>query len=136
MPKRASIRNKSPDSIPVPDQLTIRFVRMLPSEEVVYFARRCALKCAISGPLTIAVEASGSAGPGGGAGGSAGERADAVYEVRVERDGRLVVSERDPDILLAVRNAFDRLAISCVELPPAHVIAPANSTDQGPKYWC
>jgi hypothetical protein len=134
MNKRASVRNQSPESIPVPvpDQLTIRFVRMPPSEEVVYFARRCAHRCAISGPLTIAIEASGGAG----AGASASEPADAVYEVRVEQQGRLVVSERDPEILLAVRNAFDRLAISQVELPPAHLIAPANSTDRGPKYWC
>jgi hypothetical protein len=133
MTKRASIRNQSPDTVALPDQLTVRFVRMLPSEEVVYFARRCALKCAIAGPLTIAVEANGGASVGGG--GIAGEPAEAVYEVRIEQEGRLVVSERDPDILLAVRNAFDRLAISYVELPPAHVIAPANATDRGPKYW-
>jgi hypothetical protein len=129
MTKRASTTNPSPQ--PVPDQLTIRFVRMPPSEEVVYFARRCAHKCAIAGPITIVVEASGGAAAGGGAGG----QADAIYEVRLEREGRLVVSERDPEILLAVRNAFDRLAISCVELPPVHLIAPASSSDQGPKYW-
>jgi hypothetical protein len=133
MTKRASIRNQPPDTVPLPDQLTVRFVRMLPSEEVVYFARRCALKCAIAGPLTIAVEANGGAGIGARA--MAGEPAEPVYEVRIERDGQLVVSERDPDILLAVRNAFDRLAISYVELPPAHVIAPPNATDRGPKYW-
>jgi hypothetical protein len=133
MTKRASTRTPKPDSVPVPDQLTIRFLRMPPSEEVVYFARRCAHKCAIAGPITIALEASG--GPSAGAGGG-GEPGELVYEVRLEQDGRLVVSERDPEVLIAVRNAFDRLAISYVELPPAHVIAPTNTTEQGPKYWC
>ena len=132
MNKPSSTRNPSPDSVRA--ELTIRFVRQPPSEEVVYFARRCARKCAIAGPLTIVLEASaGSDGPAGIESGSGST--DAIFEVRLEQEGRVVVSERDPEILLAVRNAFDRLAINYVELPPPHLILPPNSSEAGPKFW-
>lgn len=80
-----------------PDALTVRFVRQAPDDEVLYFVRRCARERAVSGPLTIVLEPVHATG-------------HAVHEVRLEQHGRILVSERDPEVLLAVRNAFDRFA--------------------------
>jgi hypothetical protein len=80
-----------------PDALTIRFLRQPPDDEVLYYVRRCAKEHAVSVPLTIVLER------------ELGPEQD-LHEVRLEHAGRTVVSERDPEILLAVRNAFDRLA--------------------------
>lgn len=35
-----------------------------------------------------------------------------MHEVRLEQLGKLLIQERDPDQLLAVRNAFARIATS------------------------
>jgi hypothetical protein len=103
--------NPNPGFVPITatDALTVRFVRQAPSEEVIYFARRCAERSGIPGALTMVLESKTSAG-------------DPVHEVRLEQDGRAVVCESDPEILLAVRNAFDRLAMSYVQLPPGHLM--------------
>ena len=79
------------------DALTVRFLRQAPDDEVLYYVRRCAAEHEVSVPLTIVLEP--QQGP-----------ARDLHEVRLEHAGRTVVSERDPEILLAVRNAFDRLA--------------------------
>jgi hypothetical protein len=81
----------------MPDALTIRFLRQAPDDEVLYYVRRCAAERAYGIPLTIVLEP------------KLGPECD-LHEVRLEHEGQLVVSERDPEILLAVRNAFDRLA--------------------------
>jgi hypothetical protein len=104
------------------DQLTIRFVRQLPNEEVVFYARRCAQKSEIPGPLTIVLESKSSAG-------------EPMHEVRLEQDGAVVVSESDPEILLAVRNAFDRLAMSYVQLPPSHLFVASGPGEPSSKIW-
>lgn len=80
-----------------PDAVTIRFLRQAPDDEVLYYVRRCAAERASGIALTIIIEP------------QLGPERD-LHEVRLEHDGHLVVSERDPEILLAVRNAFDRLA--------------------------
>ncbi len=76
-------------------EVTVRFVQHPPSEEILYFAQRCAKERWLQGPLTVVVESR----PGGDLD---------THEVRLEGPGSVVVSEHDPDVILAVRNAFDR----------------------------
>jgi hypothetical protein len=87
-----------------PEALTIRFLRQAPDDEVLYYVRRCAAEHDVCVPLTIVLEP------------QLGPERD-LHEVRLEHAGRTVVSERDPEILLAVRNAFDRLAPSSPGTP-------------------
>jgi len=80
-----------------PEALTVRFLHQAPDDEVLYYVRRCARERDVSGPLTIVLEPMHAFGHD-------------MHEVRLEHYGRVVVSERDPEVLLAVRNAFDRFA--------------------------
>ena len=76
--------------------LTVRFIGGPPIDEVVYWIRRCAVLRAISGPLTVVLQ-------------PRGEPSAPHYEVRLESPDQVLVTERDSNILLAVRNAFDGL---------------------------
>ena len=76
--------------------LTVRFVGGTPNEETLYWVQRCAERCGHPIPLTVVLHSK----PG----------SDGMHEVRLEQLGKLLVQERDPDQLLAVRDAFDRLA--------------------------
>lgn len=101
------------------EPLTIRFVRQLPNEEVVYYARRCAQKSHFAGPLTIVLEAKPHSG-------------SPMHEVRLEQDGRALITESDPEILLAIRNAFDRLAMEQMIASPMLLGTSAAETQ---KLW-
>lgn len=77
--------------------VTVRFVGLAPSEEVVHWVHRCAARNGRGTPLIVVL----SAAPSGDA-----------HDVRVQAPGLLSIRERDADPLLAVRNAFDRLAVA------------------------
>jgi hypothetical protein len=88
--------------------LTVRFVGGPPIDEIVYWIRRCAERRGAQGPLTVVVEQH-----------KAGKHQGLAYDVRVERPDRVLVSERDPNLMLAIRNAFDRLPPSAGAFVPA-----------------
>jgi len=121
--------NKPPTNqaaAPAPTEpLTVRFVRQLPNEEVVYYARRCAQKSHYAGPLTIVLEAKPSPGK-------------PIHEARLEQDGHVLIAESDPEILLAIRNAFDRLEMELMTVPPqlrGAAAAAAAAGTEAPKVW-
>lgn len=91
--------------------LTVKFVGGPPIDDVVYWIRRCAERYRIVGPLTVVLEPKPIAG-------------SKSYEVRLERPDRVLVTERDPNLMLAVRNAFDRLPVSAL----AHTQVAARAT--------
>ena len=84
--------------------LTVRFVGGPPIDEVVYWIRRCAERQLASGPLTVVLDA---------------QDKSRMHEVRIERPDRILVTERDPNIMLAVRNAFKRLPLAHAEFTAA-----------------
>jgi hypothetical protein len=90
-----------PLAIENPLDLTVRFIGGAPIDEVVYWVKACAKSHAASGPLTVVLEKKQGA--------HAKKR---VYEVRLERPDRVLLTEQDPNVMLAVRNAFDRLALT------------------------
>jgi hypothetical protein len=95
--------------------LTVKFIGGPPIDDVVYWIRRCAERSQMTGALTVVLErkpATGSAGSSN------------AYEVRLERPDRVLVSERDPNLMLAVRTAFDRLPLAAIA--DAHVSAGAS----------
>ena len=79
--------------------LMVRFVGGPPIDDVVYFIRRCAQRCGLTGPLTAVLEPRNAA-------------SSKLYEVRLERPDRVLIVERDRNLMLAIRNAFDRLPVS------------------------
>jgi hypothetical protein len=79
--------------------LTIRFLGGPPSEEVVHFARRCMARAGVRGPTTLVLQWGRGGRKLGG-------------EVRLELPSGAAVSERDPDVLLAIRNACERAAVA------------------------
>lgn len=81
--------------------LTVRFVGGPPIDDVVYLIRRCAERLGLKGPLTAVLEPKHA-------------RRSKVYEVRLERPERVLVIERDRNLMLAIRNAFDRLPVSAL----------------------
>lgn len=96
--------------------LTVRFVGGPPIDDVVYWVRRCAERQGLTGALSAVLEPKRASG-------------STVYEVRLERPDRVLVTEREPNLMLAIRNAFDRLPVSAVvPLPPAFADAPRRST--------
>ncbi len=86
--------------------LTVKFVGGPPIDDVVYWIRRCAEQHRVTGPLTAVLEPKQTA-------------RSRTYEVRLERPDRVLVTERDPNLMLAVRNAFERLPLSAVAQTPA-----------------
>jgi hypothetical protein len=76
--------------------LTVRFVGGPPIDEIVYWIRRCAERQMAQGPLTVVVEQKPN-------------KRGQAYDVRLERPDRVLLSERDPNLMLAIRNAFERL---------------------------
>jgi hypothetical protein len=86
---------------PSPLDLTVKFVGGPPIDDVVYWIRRCAQQQHVSGPLTVVLEPKTTAN-------------GKVYEVRLERPDRVLASERDRNLMVAVRNAFERLPASAV----------------------
>jgi len=97
-------------ALPLVD-VTVRFIGGPPIDEVVYWIRRCAALRALTGPLTVVLQPRGDA-------------SSRQYEVRVESPDQVMVTERDPNVLLAVRNAFDGLLAAQGSPPcPAHVPA-------------
>lgn len=76
-------------------ELIVRFVGGPPSEELLYFVRRCAARQALPRTLTVVV--------------CWHPDLKSMREVRLEQPGRVLLREHEPDIMLAVRNAFDRL---------------------------
>jgi hypothetical protein len=81
------------------DKVTVRFVGRLPSEEAVYFARRCAKERWLFGPLTVVIKMrNGHQG--------------VEHEVRIEGPDGRGVSERGGDIFIAVRDAFDQFELA------------------------
>ena len=83
-----------------PLDLTVRFIGGAPIDEVVYWVKACAKSHAAAGPLTVVLEK------------KPGAHAKKVYEVRLERPDRVLLTEQDPNVMLAVRNAFDRYAMT------------------------
>lgn len=83
-----------------PLDLTVRFIGGAPIDEVVHWVKACAKSHAAFGELTVTLEK------------KPGVHAKKVYEVRLERPDRVLLTERDPNVMLAVRNAFDRWAIT------------------------
>ena len=90
-----------------PLDLTVRFVGGAPIDEVVYWVRACAKRREAAGPLTVVLQKK----PGAHA---------KTYEVRLERPDRVVLTEEDPNVMLAVRNAFDRFAVIPERFTRAH----------------
>ena len=90
-----------PATAATPLDLTVRFVGGPPIDEIVYWVRRCAESRMAQGPLTVVVEQKKEPKQHG-----------RSYDVRLERPDRVLVSERDPNLMLAIRNAFDRLTPS------------------------
>jgi hypothetical protein len=84
--------------------LTVRFIGGPPIDDVVYWIRHCAQQHRLTGPITAVLEPRQTAG-------------SRTYEVRLERPDRVLVTERDPNLMLAVRNAFERLPLSAVAHP-------------------
>ena len=83
-----------------PLDLTVRFIGgALIDEEVVHWVRACAQKRAADGPLTVVLQRTPGAH-------------SKMYEVRLERPDRVLLTEQDPNVMLAVRNAFDRFAMT------------------------
>ena len=93
--------------------LTVRFVGGPPIDDVVYLIRRCAERLGLKGTLTAVLEPKRA-------------HSSKVYEVRLERPERVLVIERDRNLMLAIRNAFDRLPVSA--LVPLHANAGAGAT--------
>ena len=83
--------------------LIVKFVGGPPIDDVVYFIRRCAERYHLTGPLTAVLEPKRAA-------------SSKVYEVRLERPDRVLVVERDRNLMLAIRNAFERLPVSALAL--------------------
>ncbi len=83
-----------------PLDLTVRFIGGAPIDEVVYWVKACAKNRSAFGELTVTLEK------------KPGAHAKKVYEVRLERPDRVLLTEQDPNVMLAVRNAFDRLALT------------------------
>jgi hypothetical protein len=86
-----------------PSELTVRFVGGPPSEEVLRWAQQCAARITLPFPLTLVLR----------------WKADkaSAQEVRLESAGKVLVSETEPDLLIAVSNAFARASALTV---PAH----------------
>jgi hypothetical protein len=84
--------------------MTVRFVGGPPIDDVVYWVRRCAERMGLTGPLTAVLSPQRASG-------------STVYEVRIERPDRVLVIERDRNLMLAVRNAFERLPVSALVRP-------------------
>lgn len=78
--------------------LTVRFLGGPPSEEVVRFAQSCASQTPLAVPVTLVLQWNANK--------------TAPREVRIESEGRVVLREAEPDLLVAVRNAFARAAIA------------------------
>jgi len=77
---------------------TVRFVGMMPREEIVRFAQRCVKERWLQGPLTIVIALQR---------GADGQ----VYEVRIETPDRVGESARDKDVLHAIGRALDRFEL-------------------------
>ena len=90
--------------------LTVRFVGGPPIDDVVYAIRRSAERYNVSGTLTAVLEPKKTAH-------------GKVYEVRLERPERVLVTERDRNLMLAIRHAFERLPVSAVVSMPATLVA-------------
>lgn len=82
--------------------LTVRFVGGPPIDDVVYAIRRWAERYGLTGPLTAVLEPKKAASN------------SKVYEVRLERPERVLVIERDRNLMLAIRRAFERLPVSAI----------------------
>lgn len=95
--------------------LTVKFVGGPPIDDVVYWIRRCAERYQIVGPLTVVLEPKPVAGTKG-------------YEVRLERPERVLVTERDSNLMLAVRTAFERLPVSAFAPTQAAAASPRRQT--------
>jgi hypothetical protein len=94
---RVEIDQTKPE-LPTPLDLRVTFRRQPPDEEVLHFIRRCARQRAPHGVrLKLVVERA---------------LGQAIVHLYAGHTGCQVVTERDPDVLLAVRNAFDRLLLS------------------------
>lgn len=87
---------KDAGTIQTPLDLTVRFVGGPPIDEIVYWIRSCAERQHVAGALTVAIETKTKAH-------------SRVYEVRLERPDRILVKERDANLMHAIRNAFGRL---------------------------
>jgi hypothetical protein len=81
--------------------LTVRFVGGPPIDDVVYAVRRWAERYGVNGTLTAVLEPKSTV-------------QGKVYEVRLERPERVLVIERDRNLMLAIRHAFERLPVSAV----------------------
>jgi hypothetical protein len=68
-----------------------------PIDEVVQWVRACARSHETGGPLTVTLEK--KRGP-----------KSRGYEVRLERPDRVLLTEQDPNVMLAVSHAFDRFS--------------------------
>ena len=89
--------NKPATKQQVPLDLTVRFIGGAPIDEVVQWIRSCARSHATGGPLTVVLQK--KPGP-----------KSRLYEVRLERPDRVLLTEQDPDVMLAVSHAFDRFS--------------------------
>jgi hypothetical protein len=97
--------------------LTVRFVGGPPIDEIVYWIRRCAERRMAHGTLTVVVEQK-----------KAEKQHGLAYDVRLERPDRVLVTESDPNLMLAVRNAFDRLPPSVAPVAPPSAPPRARAT--------
>lgn len=76
-------------------ELVVRFVGGPPSEELLHLVRRYAARQPLPCPLTVVMRWHPDL--------------KSMQEVRLEQPGHVLLREHDPDMMLAVRNAFDRL---------------------------
>ena len=95
--------------------LTVKFVGGPPIDDVVYFVRRCAERQGLTGALTAVLEPKSSA-------------SSKLYEVRLERPDRVLAIERDRNLMLAIRHAFDRLPVSAIVALPERAAAGVRRT--------
>ena len=78
--------------------VTVHFVGHAPSEDVVRFALHCAKERWLTGPLTVVVE-------------GAGDASASQHQIRIERPGHDGVVHSGPELLPAIRAAFDRFEL-------------------------